>query len=187
MTKINTAAVNDLVLTTTNEGSVYEDLKNIVFAALQGATHRGMKMRDIVSRIAQKSRKEFGSKYSAADVTAAAVEVEKDTIEHCLEIIAGEYDKSRDIVATCRRWFDKINGNSYFSVNIQIPRESGGYRQINIPFQYGYGDHWKWETAGMLERIGVFDKTSQDPYSLPVMWIDQGHGIKRDMFKGVSL
>lgn len=37
-----------------------------------------------------------------------------------------------------RRWFDKINGNTYFSAVGLI----NGIEVVNIPFEYGYGDHY---------------------------------------------
>lgn len=40
-------------------------------------------------------------------------------------------------------WFDKVNGNSYFAgkvtINFGLPNE----KSLNLPFQYGYGDHYK--------------------------------------------
>ena len=41
------------------------------------------------------------------------------------------------------QWFDKVNGNSYFAgtvcINYGMPTE----KNIKMPFQYGYGDHYK--------------------------------------------
>ncbi len=44
---------------------------------------------------------------------------------------------SINIVA--KEWFDKVNGNSYFSARIQI----NGKTVLACPFQYGYGDHYE--------------------------------------------
>ena len=37
-----------------------------------------------------------------------------------------------------KEWFDKANGNSYFSARIQID----GKEVAILPFQYGYGSHY---------------------------------------------
>lgn len=42
-----------------------------------------------------------------------------------------------------RRWFDRVNGNTYHSVYVHI---IDGKRQYNfsVPFQYGYDDQYKY-------------------------------------------
>ncbi len=40
-------------------------------------------------------------------------------------------------------WFDKVNGNSYFSANVCINYGLKTEKNIVVPFQYGYGDHYK--------------------------------------------
>lgn len=42
-----------------------------------------------------------------------------------------------------RRWFDRINGNTYHSVEVY----KGGKLLERVPFQYGYGDGYM-QTAG---------------------------------------
>jgi len=37
-----------------------------------------------------------------------------------------------------KEWFDKANGNSYFSATITLDDEY----ITELPFQYGYGDHY---------------------------------------------
>ena len=39
-------------------------------------------------------------------------------------------------IAVTKEWFDKINGNSYFSVQIEDVEKDITYK---LPFQYGYG------------------------------------------------
>ena len=43
-------------------------------------------------------------------------------------------------VANAVRWFDKVNGNTYHSVNIQRCRDG---KMLYCQFQYGYGDHYR--------------------------------------------
>jgi len=43
-------------------------------------------------------------------------------------------------VATAKRWFDRINGNTYHSVKIIRLKDN---KIICCPFQYGYGEHYR--------------------------------------------
>lgn len=50
-------------------------------------------------------------------------------------------------------WFDKVNGNSYFSAEVIL---NFGYEdQVNlkIPFQYGYGDHYVYMGFKEIEKF----------------------------------
>lgn len=49
-----------------------------------------------------------------------------------------------------REWFDKVNGNSYFSARIWV---DGGQVAI-LPFQYGYGDQYLYEAQKKLLELG---------------------------------
>jgi hypothetical protein len=51
-----------------------------------------------------------------------------------------KYDiKTIDI--TAKEWFDKVNGNSYFSAQVTLNYGLPNVKTIYLPFQYGYGDH----------------------------------------------
>ena len=50
-----------------------------------------------------------------------------------------KYIKTIDI--TTKEWFDKINGNSYFSSEITINFNKKNQKTIFVPFTYGYGSH----------------------------------------------
>ena len=50
----------------------------------------------------------------------------------------------------CREWFDKVNGNSYFSARVWV---NGGQVAI-LPFQYGYGDQFIYEAQKKLTELG---------------------------------
>jgi len=58
----------------------------------------------------------------------------------------------------CREWFDKINGNSYFSARIWI---NGGQVAI-LPFQYGYGDQFIYEAQRKLIELGYIPKEKEN-------------------------
>jgi len=50
--------------------------------------------------------------------------------------------KIKTVDITAWEWFDKINGNSYFSAEVVINYSLKNASIINLPFQYGYGDHY---------------------------------------------
>lgn len=47
-------------------------------------------------------------------------------------------------------WFDKMNGNSYFSAIVTINFGTKTEKTIKLPFQYGYGDQYIQETKAVL-------------------------------------
>ena len=49
-----------------------------------------------------------------------------------------------------RRWFDRINGNTYFSAVGII----NGNEVVKIPFEYGYGDHYSDRIFTEMEKKG---------------------------------
>lgn len=49
-----------------------------------------------------------------------------------------------------REWFDKVNGNSYFSARIWVD----GAQIAILPFQYGYGDQFQHEAQKKLLDLG---------------------------------
>lgn len=49
----------------------------------------------------------------------------------------------KTIDITAKEWFDKVNGNSYFSAHVVINWQLPGQTMFKIPFRYGYGDHYK--------------------------------------------
>ena len=50
--------------------------------------------------------------------------------------------KIKTIDINANEWFDKINGNSYFSAVITLNFGMKSEKNIDIPFQYGYGEHY---------------------------------------------
>jgi hypothetical protein len=57
--------------------------------------------------------------------------------------------KTIDINA--RTWFDKVNGNSYFSAIVVLNYGTPEAKELKLPFQYGYGSCY--EQAAMDEII----------------------------------
>ena len=48
----------------------------------------------------------------------------------------------KTIDVDAKEWFDKVNGNSYFSALVTINYGMEDQEQFTLPFQYGYGDHY---------------------------------------------
>ena len=62
--------------------------------------------------------------------------------------------KIKTIDINSKEWFDKINGNSYFSSNITINYGMNDAKNIEIPFTYGYGDYSKQYSFEKLFELG---------------------------------
>ena len=54
-------------------------------------------------------------------------------------------------ISITKEWFDKINGNSYFSVQIEDIEKDITYK---LPFQYGYGTQSECEVKDFLNLKG---------------------------------
>lgn len=200
-TGATTHAANNLVLPVMNDGAVYETRKKIARAALRGASYNGQTMRALCEAEAQKQRKD-GGKFKAADISEAARIVMHSTMRDQLENILHSWrDAAGDnkISAYRRGWFDRINGNTYFSVLLVIPQADGGNAHLTIPMEYGYGDQWKYESLRTLEALGFisipcrangdkdFGFLSSYENSGFIAWTDEGDGRKRDMYEGLHL
>lgn len=57
-----------------------------------------------------------------------------------------------------KEWFDKVNGNSYFSADVVINYGMKDSQTIKLPFQYGYGDSYQYEAMNELNKQGLTDK-----------------------------
>ena len=66
-------------------------------------------------------------------------------------------NKVKVITIIGREWFDKVNGNSYFSATAYIDNKEG----FEVPFQYGYGDQYIWETFDALDKAGLLPDPMQ--------------------------
>jgi hypothetical protein len=89
------------------------------------------------------------------------------------------------------RWFDKVNGNTYHSVNIE--RIKDGKIFVSDPVVYGYGEHYKQTAlAIMFENNLLPKKYNKDNYRMyerennyPIIW-NVSDGLKRDMIANVK-
>lgn len=79
-------------------------------------------------------------------------------------------------IAHSKKWRDKINGNTYFSVQITDLKNN---KTLKLPFQYGYGDHFKSKT---LNELCKEDNTSKfSLYHDFIKWIDQEDCKKKEV------
>lgn len=85
-----------------------------------------------------------------------------------------------------KRWFDKVNGNTYHSVRCIRHKDNA----ICVgPFQYGYGNHYKQTALAMMAKANWFpgikyqDFDAQFQYerenNYPIIWV-VSDGLKRD-------
>lgn len=54
-------------------------------------------------------------------------------------------------------WFDKVNGNSYFAARITINFGMDDERSYTMPYQYGYGDHYRDMAFQFLQDNGEIE------------------------------
>jgi len=59
--------------------------------------------------------------------------------------------KTIDINA--KEWRDKINGNSYFSSDVTLNYGMENEKVIKLPFQYGYGDQYIYESLREIQKL----------------------------------
>jgi len=182
-TGASTHQANNLVLSVMNNGDVYKDRLHCGFALLQGSSHK-ISFLDITRNEANKQRLE-GSKFTAGHIKEANKIIQALTLEECKESLLSQWNKEH-IIVTGRKWFDKVNGNTYFSCYVQVPTASG-FKSFNIPFQYGYGEQWQFEAVKVLKTLGFFADDSRQRWELPIVFSDQGTMLKRCMFKGIYI
>jgi hypothetical protein len=63
--------------------------------------------------------------------------------------------KTKTIDVNCLEWFDKINGNSYFAGTVTVNYGMKTEQTFKMPFQYGYGDQFRYEAWNVLKKNKV--------------------------------
>tara|TARA_R100000231_G_C5329709_1_gene165943 strand:+ start:1154 stop:1429 length:276 start_codon:yes stop_codon:yes gene_type:complete len=59
-------------------------------------------------------------------------------------------------IVVAKEWRDKVNGNSYFSA--QIERAEDRELVAKLPYQYGYGDQFQHESVRELIKKGFLEE-----------------------------
>ena len=65
----------------------------------------------------------------------------------------------RSVYIHGKGWFDKVNGNSYFSARVYVD----GEEVARLPFQYGYSDQYKQEGRKALKELGYLSTDFDGP------------------------
>ena len=64
--------------------------------------------------------------------------------------------KIKTIDLNAKEWFDKINGNSYFTCEIIINYKMKDEKLIKLPFQYGYDSQYEYESfKAIIEELNL--------------------------------
>jgi len=58
--------------------------------------------------------------------------------------------KIKTIDVNAKEWFDRINGNSYFSGTVTVNFGMKDEKEFIMPAQYGYGDQYLYEARARL-------------------------------------
>lgn len=96
----------------------------------------------------------------------------------------------KTISVNCREWFDKVNGNSYFSGTIVINYGRKDEREIKIPFQYGYGDHYRYKAFEIIKKeLNCFKRVDKltsywrayEQYKIKATHSKKENCLKRDL------
>jgi hypothetical protein len=78
------------------------------------------------------------------------------------------------IVAEIRRWFDKVNGVSYFAARGTATYADGSQRVTISPFESGYGSHPEFELCRKMKAEGIIPESEPWRTSLYSSCTDQG-------------
>lgn len=79
--------------------------------------------------------------------------------------------KIKTIDINAKQWFDKVNGNSYFSAIVTVNYGLKNETSISLPFQYGYGDHYKYEAFKALGTANIIkDRQHHNNGSAEQLW-----------------
>jgi len=99
--------------------------------------------------------------------------------------------KTIDINA--KEWHDKIYGNSYFSSDVILNYGMNSQETIKVPFQYGYGDHYLYQSLREIQKL--FPKSKwyrenllskyqiQDEYKIIIRNSIKNNCLKRELNK----
>ena len=96
----------------------------------------------------------------------------------------------KTIDVTAKEWLDKVNGNRYFSAEVTINYGTEGSTTLKLPFQYGYGEHYRdMAFEEIQEQLGCFKKyksywRAYQAYNISDRSIKHENCLKRDLYKG---
>lgn len=100
-----------------------------------------------------------------------------------IDALHNEQREANLIDIDCTEWFDKTNGNTYFSAWVLFKGEN-----YFLPFQYGYGSHAEEMALKMLSEKGLLPDewrryVLSSEYNINIK-TTKYEGLKREMFNG---
>jgi len=167
-------AANNLILSVTNDGNVYQSRIDAAKRMLEGIEPI-KSFRDLANDEAKKQRQKFYAKFKPQEITEAGKIIQDLTISRILEDMAALYDPAQNIYAVIRRWRDNLNGNSYFSCRVTVPLDGGKRISFVIPLQYGYGSQPQSEIIETLSRLNILKEKKDYFTEYNITLDDQGY------------
>lgn len=64
----------------------------------------------------------------------------------------GEDRKIKTVEVYAKQWFDKANGNSYFSAHVIVDRGTDTEKTLLVPFEYGYGSQYEYSAFQAIKN-----------------------------------
>lgn len=83
----------------------------------------------------------------------------------------------KTIDVNAKEWFDRVNGNSYFSARVTVNLGMEDERTIAVPFQYGYGSQYEYSAFAALQSNGIIPV--QDGHPIPWRYYQDNKIIAR--------
>lgn len=74
--------------------------------------------------------------------------------------------KPKSITVIGRRWFDKVNGNTYCSAQVFFD----GELVLKVPFEYGYGSYYIQAAANQLDKAGLINLKRYENGGHQALW-----------------
>ena len=173
-TGATSSASNNLILSVMNDGNLYKSRINAAKWILEG-NEPAKSFREIANDEAKKQRQKFYAKFKPQEITEAGKIIQDLTIDSILEDMAVSYDPSKNIYAIVRRWFDKANGNSYFSCRVTVPLKEGKRISFVIPFRYGSGSQPEYTIIAILFRLNILKEKKDYFLEYNIILDDQGY------------
>ena len=173
-TGATSSASNNLILSVMNDGNLYQSRINAARRILEG-NEPAKSFREIANDEAKKQRQKFYAKFKPQEITEAGKIIQDLTIDSILEDMAVSYDPSQNIYAIVRRWFDKANGNSYFSCRVTVPLKEGKRISFVIPLQYSCGSQPQSEIIATLLRLNILKEKKDYFLEYNIILDDQGY------------
>ena len=173
-TGATSSASNNLILSVMSDGKVYQRRIDAARRILEGI-EPVESFRQIALDEAKRQRRAFCLRFKPQEITEAGKIIQSLTISSILEEMAVSYDPSQNIYAVIRRWWDKLNGNSYFSCRVTVPLDGGKRISFVIPFQYGDGSRPQSEIIATLFRLNIMKEKKDYFREYGIDFCDSGY------------